>query len=185
MMDSFEFTKFAGSVLAALLLIVGAKTAIEIAMSGHGHVENGYTLPAPKAEAAAAKGGEAAPAGFDAAKVVAMIGAAKPDNGAAVFKKCAACHTDTKDGANKVGPALWGVVGRPKASHAGFSYSDAMKAKGGNWTFDELAHFVHGPGAYVKGTKMAFAGISDPGDLADLLAYLNKQSDKPLPAPGK
>lgn len=178
MMDSFEFTKFAGAVLAALLLIVGARTAIDIAMSSHGahSTEKGYTLPAPKVEAAAAKPGEAAPAAFDPKKVADMVATAKADNGAAVFKKCAACHTDEKGGANKIGPALFGVVGRPKASAPGFAYSDAMKAKGGDWTLEELAHFIHNPGAYVKGTKMSFGGIPDAGDLADLLAYLKSKS---------
>ena len=63
-------------------------------------------------------------------------------------------------GPNKVGPNLWGVVGRPKASHEGFNYSDAMKAKGGNWTPEDLASFVHGPKTFVPGTKMLFPGIA-------------------------
>lgn len=188
-MDSFELSKFAGAILAALLLIVGAKTWIEIATSGHGGhaIKNGYTLPAPKeaAHAPAAGGGAAAPAAFDAAKIVAAVAGAKADNGAAVFKKCSSCHSADKGGANKVGPALWGVVGRPKAAHAGFGYSDAMKAKGGNWTYEDLAAFIHQPGEFIKGTKMVFAGISDAGDLADLIAYLRAQADSPAALPGK
>ncbi len=197
-MDSFELTKFAGSILAALLLIVGAKTAIDISMSHPvKSVLPGYTLPAPKEAAAPAKGdghgasaaaagGAAAPAAaFDAAKVVGLLAAAKPENGAAVFKKCSACHSADKGGANKVGPALWGVVGRPKASVAGFGYSDALKAKGGNWTFEDVAAFANNPGAFVKGTKMVFAGIPDAADLADLVAYLRAQSDSPVALPGK
>ena len=186
-MDSFEITKFVGPVLAALLLIVGARTAIDIATQHHGKVEGGYTLPAPKEAAAPAAAGGAAPAAavFDAAKIAGMLAAAKPDNGAAVFKKCSACHSADKGGANKVGPALWGVVGRPKASVAGFGYSDALKAKGGNWTFEDLAAFAHAPGTFVKGTKMVFAGIPDPSDLADLVAYLRAQSDSPVALPAK
>ncbi|HUJ36875.1 MAG TPA: cytochrome c family protein, partial [Hyphomicrobium sp.] len=83
------------------------------------------------------------------------------------------CHDGTSGGPNKVGPNLWGVVGRPKASHEGFNYSDAMKAKGGNWTPEDLAQFVHSPKTFVPGTKMLFPGIADQGELADLLAYLN------------
>ena len=93
--------------------------------------------------------------------------------GAAIFKKCTACHSGETGGPNKVGPNLAGVVGRPKASHAGFGYSDAMKAKGGNWTLEDLASFIHSPKTFVPGTKMLFPGIADAGDLGDLLAYLN------------
>lgn len=191
MMDSFEFTKFAGAALAALLLIFGTRTILDIRQhegGGHGEAKNGYTLPMPKeAPAGEAKGGAPAAGGgaLDVAKVVASLATAKADNGAAVFKKCTSCHTADKGGANKVGPALWGVVGRPKASHEGFGYSDAMKAKGGNWTFEDLATFIHSPGSFVKGTKMVFSGIPDAGDLADLIAYLRTQSDSPVALPTK
>lgn len=187
MMDSFEMSKIAGAALSALLLIFGTRTLIEIRSEGHAPKhEVGYELPMPKeAAAGASKDGAQAAAAFDAAKVVAAIATAKPDAGQAVFKKCTACHNVDKGGANKIGPLLWGVVGRPKASEAGFAYSDAMKAKGGSWTYDDLANFIHSPGSYVKGTKMSFAGIADANDLADLLAYLRAQSDSPVPLPGK
>ena len=93
--------------------------------------------------------------------------------GAAIFKKCQACHSGEKDGPNKVGPNLWGVVGRPKGSHEGFNYSDAMKKKGGDWSLVDVAAFVHNPKEFIPGTKMLFPGIADPSDLADVLAYLN------------
>lgn len=199
MMDSFEFTKIAGATLAALLLIFGTRTIIDLREHGAAsHASNhGYKLPMPKeaaAPAAGAKGeapaagGAPAPAaagGLDVAKVIAALPAAKADNGAAVFKKCVTCHSIDKGGANKVGPALWGVVNRAKASHEGFGYSDAMKAKGGNWGYEDLARFIHSPGTFVKGTKMVFAGIPDAGDLADLIAYLRAQADSPAPLPGK
>ena len=133
-------------------------------------------LPTP--EAAPAAGG-AAPAacpgssGFDATAVAQAAAAGNAEAGAAIFKKCTACHSAETGGPNKVGPNLAGVVGRPKASHAGFGYSDAMKAKGGNWTLDDLASFIHSPKTFVPGTKMLFPGIADAGELGDLLAYLN------------
>src|SRR5262249_6096654 len=98
-------------------------------------------------------------------------------------KKCKACHTFAKGGRNMVGPNLWAVVGRPKASEAGFNYSAAMKAKGGNWTIDELNQFIINPRGYVPGTNMTFAGIQRGGERADVVAYLNSLSDNPAPLP--
>ncbi len=175
-LDSFELSKIAGGFLCALLVIVGFRVALEISEHGKAPEKPGYVLPTP--EAAPAAGG-AAPAGapaaaaFDAAAVAQAAAAANAEAGAAIFKKCTACHSAETGGPNKVGPNLAGVVGRPKASHAGFGYSDAMKAKGGNWTLEDLASFIHSPKTFVPGTKMLFPGIADAGELGDLLAYLN------------
>ncbi len=92
-----------------------------------------------------------------------------------MFKKCTACHTIDKGGANKIGPNLNGVVGRAKGSVAGFGYSDDIKGKGGNWSEADLATFIHDPKAYAPKTKMVFAGVKDPADLANLIAYLASQ----------
>lgn len=209
-MDSFELSKIAGAVLSALLLIVGTKLIVEYRLTSHGEAEVGYRLPtetpeAPQAEAAAAAapaaGGEAAaapaagdaaapaaapaPAGFDAKAVVAMLAAAKPEDGASVFKKCSSCHVAKKDAASTAGPNLWGLVGRPKASQADFAakYSEAVKSKGGNWGYEELAEFLHKPKAYIPGNKMVFNGVPDTGDLANLIAYLRTLADAPAPLP--
>lgn len=171
--DSFELSKIAGGVLCALLVIVGSKVAIEIAEHGAAHEKPGYVLPAPQAGGEAGPAGAAAPAAFDPAAVAQAAAGANAEAGAAIFKKCGACHSAEHGGPNKVGPNLAGVVGRPKASHEGFNYSDALKAKGGNWTPEDLAAFVHSPKTFAPGTKMLFPGIADPSDLADLLAYLN------------
>jgi len=178
-LDSFELSKIAGGFLCALLVIVGFRVALEIAEHDKAPEKPGYVLPMPEAApaggAAPAAGGPAAPAAaaFDAAAVAQAAASGNAQAGAATFKKCTACHSGEKGGPNKVGPDLFGVVGRPKASHEGFGYSEAMKAKGGNWTLEDLASFIHSPKTFVPGTKMLFPGIADPGDLGDLLAYLN------------
>lgn len=181
MIDSFEFTKIAGAVLSALLVIFGTKTAIEVGWHAP-YSKPGFELPAAEEAATPAKGAPAAPT-FDAAKVVATLATAKPENGQATFKKCAACHTADKGGPNKIGPNLWDIVGRKVASHEGFAYSDAMKKKGGEWTYEELVKFVHNPKGIVAGTKMVFAGIADEATLADLVAYLRTLNDKPPALP--
>ena len=95
------------------------------------------------------------------------------------------CHDLSKGGPNKIGPNLFGVVDRPRASHAGFSYSGAMKGKGGNWTYDELFKFLKSPGAYIPGTKMSFAGLRSDKDRINLIAFLRTNADAPaaIPAP--
>lgn len=128
-------------------------------------------------------GSEGAAGGSAAAAVVAGLGKADADSGKAVFKKCLACHTIEKGAPKAIGPNLWGVVNRPKASFPGFEYSPGMKAKGGNWTFEDLAQFISKPKAYVSDTKMVFAGLSSPGDAADVIAYLASQNDTPVPLP--
>jgi cytochrome c len=97
------------------------------------------------------------------------------DRGAKIFKKCASCHNAGKDEGAKVGPGLYGVVGRAKGIFAGFSYSEAMKAKGGIWDRDAINQFITKPKDYLPGTKMAFAGLKKPQDRADVISYLEKQ----------
>jgi cytochrome c len=136
----------------------------------------GYTVEGVEAES----GGDVVVAEKPAAFYLAS---ADPQKGAEIFKKCGACHTDQKGGPNGIGPQLWGVVGRPVATEAGFSYSDALKAHTGPWTFDELFQWLKSPKAYAAGTKMTFAGLSKPEDRANVIAYLNSESDSPQKLP--
>ena len=95
----------------------------------------------------------------------------------------ASCHDWTKGGPNKIGPNLYGVVGRAKASHPGFDYSAALKGKGGEWSYAELFNFLRQPAAYAPGTKMSFAGLPRPADRLNVIAFLRTQADSPAPLP--
>jgi cytochrome c len=136
----------------------------------------GFLLPSG---AEPAKTAAAAPA---AVPLPELLAKADADKGKGLFKVCATCHSYEKGAAAKVGPDLWGVVGRPKGSES-FSYSDAMKGKGGNWTFADLDAFITSPKTFVPGTKMGFGGEPDAGKRADLIAYLRTLSDSPVPLP--
>jgi cytochrome c len=105
------------------------------------------------------------------------------DHGKTVATKCIGCHSVSKGGGNKIGPALWGVIGRKVGSISGYKYSKAMSRFGKNWDFEAMNNFLIKPKDYVKGNKMAFAGISKEKDRASLILYLNEQNGSPLPLP--
>jgi len=112
------------------------------------------------------------------------LASADPTKGEQVFKKCAACHNADKGGANALGPNLWGVLGEPIGKGAGgFAFSDALSGKGGNWDWDNLSTWLANPKKFAPGTKMTFAGLGNPEDRANLIAFLNAHSDAPLPLP--
>ncbi|MDV2984071.1 UNVERIFIED_CONTAM: c-type cytochrome [Methylobacteriaceae bacterium AG10] len=176
-MDSFELNKVAGAVLGALLFAVGSGFVAELIYHPKAADGAGYLLeePAPKsAETAAAPKAE---------PIAVRLASADADKGKGGTKACQACHSFEKGGPNKVGPDLWEIVERQKAHHEGFDYSAALKEKGGNWTYEDLDHFLENPKGYVKGTKMAFAGISSPAERANVIAYLRTLADSPKPLP--
>jgi cytochrome c len=105
------------------------------------------------------------------------------DHGKTVVKKCIGCHSISKGGTNKIGPTLWGVIGRKVGSISDYKYSKAMSGFGKNWDFEAMNNFLIKPKDYIKGNKMAFAGISKEKDRASVILYLNEQSDSPLPLP--
>lgn len=115
--------------------------------------------------------------------IMAMLATADIEKGAKISKACAACHSFDKGGPVKQGPNLWGVVGRAKASASGFSYSDAMAEKGGEWDYDALNHLMWKPKKYIPGTKMNFAGLKKAKDRAALIGWLREQSDAPAALP--
>lgn len=139
---------------------------------------------APEEQGYAIEGVESS-GGGDAAEVplATLLAAADPAKGEKVFAKCAACHSINKGGSNGVGPNLWGTFGKPHGHVAGFAYSDALKGVAGNWDFEGMNAWLKSPRNYANGTKMTFAGLSKPEDRANILVYLNQQSDSPMPLP--
>jgi cytochrome c len=126
---------------------------------------------------------EASDSQFDAAVVLALLRQASPDDGARQFRMCMACHTGEKGAPHKIGSNLWGIVGSRKAAHRDYRYSAALMARGGTWSYRDLAEYLHNPRTFAPGTSMAFAGMTDNKRIADLLAYLRTLSDKPAPLP--
>ena len=164
-MNSFEFNKIAGAVLGTLLVVFGLQNLSGIIYHAEKPEKPGFAIEVAEA---AETGEEAAPA--EAAKPIAeLLASADPAKGQAGTKACAACHDLSNANTNKVGPGLWNVVERPVASHEGFAYSDALKAKGGTWTYEDLNKFLTNPKAAVPGTKMGFAGIKDDAKRADVI----------------
>ena len=179
-MDSFELNKIAGAVLATLLVTLGLNIFSGIIFAPRPAGDAGYALPVP-AEEAAPQGAEAPAAQTEPLPV--LLASADVAKGQASVRKCTSCHTVEKGGANRVGPILYDVIGRPKASLAGFGYSAALKGKGGEWTFDDMNAFLQNPKGYAPGTIMAFAGLGSAKERADVIAYLRTLADSPKPLP--
>lgn len=177
--DPLFGNKIAAGVLVPMLLVVALNVFSGIIYTPKKPAVAGYDLPQP---APVAEPG-AADQATQAEPLPIRLASADATKGQAAAKKCLACHIFDKGGPNKIGPNLYGVVGRPKGSHEGFSYSGAMKGKGGEWSYDNLDQFLANPKGYVTGTIMAFAGVQNPKERADILAFLRTLSDSPVPFP--
>jgi cytochrome c len=180
-MDSFEMNKLLGAVLGTCLVLVALNIAAGAVFTPRMPAKPGYEIKVPEH---AAPSTNAPPAQQEEQPIGVLLANADTARGQeAATRNCASCHTFEKGGAKKVGPNLYGVVGRMKAAVADFNYSTAMKSKGGNWSLDDLNHFLANPRGMVPGTQMTFGGLTRNGERADVLAYLNSLSDSPAPLP--
>jgi cytochrome c len=184
MAGSLEGNKIFAALLTAGIIGVGSAVVSGILYHPHELEE-----PVYKVEVAATEGGGEGAGGEEAAAeakpIAELLAAASPEKGEAVAKKCTSCHSFDKGGANKVGPNLYGVIGRPIGSHEGFAYSEALAGKKDQpWDYQHLSDFLTSPKTYAPGTKMSFAGIAKDTDRADLIAYLRTLADQPAPLPG-
>lgn len=181
-MDSFEWNKIIGSVLGCLLFLVAVSLISQAVYYAPPPAKPGYVVPGVVTTTAseATPTQPAAEPIPDFAMVIPMADAMK---GEMIAQQCMACHDFSKGGPNKIGPNLYGVVGRPRAMHPGFDYSAAMKAKGGNWTYADIFEFIKQPQLFIPGTKMTFGGLPKPQDRLDVIAWLRMQADTPAPFP--
>ena len=170
-----RFNTIAGWVLFAGIVALG--TSIVASEAFHSERPEKMAYPIEGVEAAPGEGAAAEQ------PIEAYLAKADPAKGADVFKKCGACHNADKGGPNQLGPNLWGVLGEPIGQGKGFAFSPALSSKGGSWNWDVLSQWLTSPKAFAPGTKMTFAGISNPQDRANVMAFLNKQSDSPEPLP--
>jgi cytochrome c len=178
-MDSFELNKIMGAILATcLILLVSSFTAGAI-FAPVMPAKPGFDIAVKEEESAGGAKEAAAPA----EPIEKLLQTASVEKGAAAAKKCAACHTFEKGGPNRVGPNLFGIVERARATEAGFNYSAAMKGKGGKWTYDDLNKFIASPKGFIPGTAMGFAGIPKDSERADVIDYLHTLADSPVPLP--
>jgi cytochrome c len=179
-MDSFEINKIVAAVLLVALIIIGIGKISNIVF----HVEKpetpGYAVEIGQVTSVSTSSEDQTEKTIDITATMAMGDVV---TGEKIFKKCAACHSIVKGGKNKIGPALYNVVGRKVGGVADYKYSKALAQYEKNWNFEELNGFLIKPAKYIKGTKMAYAGLRKEKDRASVIKYLNQNSDNPLPLP--
>ena len=179
-MDSFEINKIVAAVLMVALLVIGIGKISDIVF----HVEKpespGYTVEVDQVTTISSSAAKVTEEKIDIAALMAL---GDVDSGKKIFKKCAACHSIVKGGKNKIGPALYNVVGRKVGAVTDYKYSKALANYDKSWTLEELNGFLLKPAKWIKGTKMAYAGLRKEKDRASIIKYLNQNSDNPKPLP--
>ena len=180
-MNSFEWNKIIGAVLGSLIFIFVIRLVAENVYETEKPEKAGYVVEGVAEEPGAAATASAPEEMPDWGTVLPTADAAA---GKTIAGRCLQCHTLAKGEPNKIGPNIYAVVDEPRGEgRDGFSFSSAMKAKGGTWTYDELFKFLKSPGAYINGTKMSFAGLRNAQDRINLIAFLRTNADSPAPIP--
>ena len=179
-MDSFEINKIVAAILLVALLIIGLGKLSDVVFYVEKPKTPGYAVEVEQTISSSTTASEVVEKEVD---IVALMAMGDIASGEKIFKKCAACHSIVKDGKNKIGPALYNVVGRKVGAVSDYKYSKALISYEKNWTFEELNGYLLKPAKWIKGTKMAFAGLRKEKDRASVILYLNQNSDEPLPLP--
>ena len=179
-MDSFEINKIVAAVLMVALLVIGIGKISDVIFYVKKPKTPGYTVEIEQITSTSEIETNVTENKVDIAALMAMGDVV---SGEKIFKKCAACHSIVKDGKNKIGPALYNVVGRKVGGVSDYKYSKALASYEKSWTFEELNGFLLKPAKWIKGTKMAYAGLRKEKDRASVIKYLNQSSDNPQPLP--
>jgi cytochrome c len=181
-MDSFEINKIIAAILLTALIVIGIGKFTDILFHIEKPKESAYRIDGLEAVTAATSL-ESEDKVVEKIDIALLLALGNMAHGEKVFKKCSACHMIASDGKNMIGPNLWGVIGRTAGSISDYKYSKAMVAYAKPWSFEEMNNYLIKPQAYVKGTKMAFAGLRKEKDRASVILYLNSRSDNPKALP--
>jgi len=180
-MDRFEINKIIAAIILTVVVVLGINKLANVVYKVKSPGDASYkvvkateTKEISKDESVKAK---------ETVDIKALLALGSIDHGKSIFRQCAACHSVSKGGGNKIGPALWGVIGRKAGSINDYKYSKGMSELGKKWNFNSMNSFLIKPKNYVKGTKMAYAGLKKEKDRASIILYLNEQGDFPLPLP--
>ena len=178
-MDSFEINKIIAAVLLTALIIIGIGKLTDVLFHVEKPKESAYKIEGLDVASTSTSSSEVATKAVEAVDIKALLAMGDLGHGEKIFKKCSACHMIASGGKNMIGPNLWSVIGRTAGSVSDYKYSKAMVAYGKKWTFEEMNSYLIKPQAYVKGTKMAFAGLRKEKDRASVILFMNSKSSNP------
>ena len=181
-MDSFEINKIIASVLLTALIVIGIGKLADVLFYNEKPKVSAYKVEGVGESLVKEQSTEETKV-VEVVDIKALLAMGDMAHGEKVFKKCTACHMIAADGKNKIGPNLWGVIGRKAGSITDYKYSKAMVAYAKEWTFEEMNSYLIKPQAYIKGTKMAFAGLRKEKDRASVILYMNSKSASPKAIP--